>query len=224
MSRFGRRTGSAWLAAAALALCGSGALRSVAAPEEERAASQPAVTTRGAPATRPTTRAVEGLARRLLSGGTSGADAGTRTVEAMRAAESRLSDGQDLGGAAREQSRALAAIDELIAAAKNADDGRSAARPSGSSGSRTKRGARPGGARQPGPTDGARRTTSQPAAAGSDRRGLAAETGEKARRWGFLPPRDRAELLQGADESYPAKYREAVERYYRSLAEEGSEP
>lgn len=43
------------------------------------------------------------------------------------------------------------------------------------------------------------------------------------RGWGHLPQRDREEILQGIDEDVLEKYRPLIERYYRSLAEEGEE-
>ena len=44
-----------------------------------------------------------------------------------------------------------------------------------------------------------------------------AEPGEM---WGKLPPAERARVLQSIREKYPSRYRQLVEQYYRSLAEE----
>lgn len=38
--------------------------------------------------------------------------------------------------------------------------------------------------------------------------------------WGKLPPAERERILQSLRERYPSRYRELVEQYYRSLAEE----
>lgn len=41
-----------------------------------------------------------------------------------------------------------------------------------------------------------------------------------AEMWGKLPPAERERILQSLRERYPSRYRELVEQYYRSLAEE----
>ncbi|MGD8451671.1 MAG: hypothetical protein PVJ57_07615 [Phycisphaerae bacterium] len=38
--------------------------------------------------------------------------------------------------------------------------------------------------------------------------------------WGRLPPAERERILQGLRQRYPSRYRQLVEQYYRSLAEE----
>ena len=47
--------------------------------------------------------------------------------------------------------------------------------------------------------------------------------GEATRGWGFLPERDRDEIIQGFEETFMSKYREQIERYYRLLAREEGE-
>src|SRR5262249_1432701 len=44
-----------------------------------------------------------------------------------------------------------------------------------------------------------------------------AEPGEM---WGKLPPTEREKILQSLREGFPSRYRQLVEQYYRSLAEQ----
>ena len=46
----------------------------------------------------------------------------------------------------------------------------------------------------------------------------------KASGWGDLPARKREEALQQIGKEFPAHYRDAIEQYFRKLANEGSEP
>ena len=50
-----------------------------------------------------------------------------------------------------------------------------------------------------------------------------AEKSELTRGWGFLPQRDREEIAQGFDEQFNEKFREEIEQYYRTLAEQARE-
>lgn len=45
------------------------------------------------------------------------------------------------------------------------------------------------------------------------------ELRERQRQWGNLPPRDRREMMQRADDESNPKYEEQIERYYEALAE-----
>ncbi len=49
--------------------------------------------------------------------------------------------------------------------------------------------------------------------------GLKGALQEARRQWGHLPPRDRDEIMQGANEESHEKYREQIERYYELLAD-----
>lgn len=42
--------------------------------------------------------------------------------------------------------------------------------------------------------------------------------------WGKLPPKLAEQLSKGRSESIPAEYREAVETYYRVVAEKSKKP
>jgi len=179
-----------------------------------------ACTAADAPAT---SQPANDFARRLLRGDSAPADALTRMLAAMKESSTALSERHDPGAETqRTQRAALEAIDELIETARRSQD--DAKRQSTESRERRSAGTvqpqppRPQPERKPGDT---RVATSQPAPGGkSDRAGVSAAVGETARRWGNLPARDRAELLQGLDEQMPVKYRTHIEHYYRSLAEE----
>jgi tetratricopeptide (TPR) repeat protein len=47
-----------------------------------------------------------------------------------------------------------------------------------------------------------------------------AEKAEPGEAWGKLPPAEREKILQSLRDRFPSRYRELVEQYYRSLAEE----
>jgi hypothetical protein len=170
----------------------------------------------------PTSRPADDLTRRLLRGDAGASDALSKMLDAMKDAQQRLRDGRDAGDETQKSQRAaLAALDELLETAQQSQD--DAARQRGASARERRRSAsvtpqppRRTGERRPG--DGQAATT-QPVAGGpGDRAGVSA--GELPRRWGQLPARDRAELIQGLDEQMPVKYRSHIEDYYRSLAEE----
>jgi len=171
----------------------------------------------------PTSQPADDLARRLLRGSSTQTDALTRMLAAMQDAQTALHDRHNAGDQTQQSQRAaLSALDELIETARRAENDANRA------GGRTQERRRPGtvqpqpprptGARKP---DDSRIAASQPAPGGkSDRAGVSGAIGELPRRWGNLPARDRAELMQGLDEPMPLKYRTHIERYYRSLAEE----
>ena len=46
---------------------------------------------------------------------------------------------------------------------------------------------------------------------------------ELARGWGYLPGRDREEVMQGFDEEFLTRYREQIMQYYRDLAKAGED-
>lgn len=171
----------------------------------------------------PTSQPANDFARRLLRGDSSQTDALTRMLAAMKESSTALSERHDPGAETqRTQRAALEAIDELIETARRSQDDTkrqsTQARERRSPATVQPQPPRKPTERKPGDT---RVATSQPAPGGkSDRAGVSAAIGETARRWGNLPARDRAELLQGLDEQMPVKYRAHIERYYRSLAEE----
>lgn len=181
------------------------------------------VTASAADETPPTSQPANDFARRLLRGESTQADALTRLLAAMKESSTALTVRHDAGAETQRTQRvALEAIDELIETARRSQDDakrqNTKSRERRSAGSVQPQPPRKPPERKPGDTNVA---TSQPAPGGkSDRSGVSAAVGETARRWGNLPARDRAELLQGLDEQMPVKYRTHIERYYRSLAEE----
>lgn len=171
----------------------------------------------------PASQPADPFARRLLKGDSTLADPLNRMIESMDRARAGLADRRDTGRDTQlAQKHALTALDELIEAAQQGGGSNSSPkssktqkRPAGQPAPQQKR---PG---SPGRPDG-KSSATQPAPRPpkGDRAGVSEKFGETARRWGNLPPRDRAELLNGLDEQMPAKYREHIERYYRSLTEE----
>ncbi len=171
----------------------------------------------------PTSQPADSFTRRLLKGDSTQGDPLNRMIESMDQARAGLADRRDTGRDTQlAQKQALTALDELIESAQRSSgsDGSSKSsktqkRRTGQASPQQKKAASPGKA------DGKAPAT-QPAAGPTrgDRSGVSANVGEAPRRWGNLPPRDRAELLNGLDEEMPAKYREHIERYYRSLTEE----
>ncbi len=169
------------------------------------------------------------LARRLLRGESDDADAPARLLSAMEAARQRLTDKADSGPRTREAQRtALALLDEIIAEARARDTTERARSRAGRTAQRR------AGAQDPDRQADARRTgragpmpATQPASGvggAADRRGVTTPGADRDRAWGFLPPRERAEILQGLDEPFPPKYRQYVEQYYRSLADDEAVP
>ncbi|NOT02773.1 MAG: hypothetical protein HOP29_19390 [Phycisphaerales bacterium] len=165
-------------------------------------------------------RRTDDLSKRLLRGDDDDGDPITRIIDEMKRVENDLKQSFDAG--AETQSRQQRIIDELnaaIAAAArrggmrsggNADSFDPRRRNPGSTGDQT---GQPAGGAKPPDGSTARGTTdpddSQPPPAAAMSRG-----------WGHLPPRERDEVIQGAREPSLEKFREWIERYYRSLADE----
>lgn len=193
-------------------------------------ASQPAGTGRisGGIAKPATTRPTDDFTRRLLEGRSSDVLVHEKLLAAMAEAQRRLLDEADNGVETHDAlRRSLAAIDELIELAKSnespsqqqqagaARQGRTSARPQ----------SRPADGREAGRAGKAQpaRTAANEGPGAKDRRGLH-DAADLQRRWGALPQRDREEILQGLDEEFPMRYRDYIEDYYRSIAEEPPAP
>lgn len=181
-----------------------------------------------APSSQPTTRPAEDFVRQMLRGESGKTDPMSAAIEAMDVAGRRLGDDKDCGPLTREaQRRALTRLDEAIEQVRRGESPPSAQR-AGRSADRRPAG-RPNTRRNPpkpsaGSPDADRAGPDRSGRSGQDRSRVGLSPDELQRRWGFLPDRDREELLQGLDEQFPAKYRECIERYYRSLAEEAPKP
>lgn len=78
---------------------------------------------------------------------------------------------------------------------------------------------------RPGPPQAAQNSTPREQSEAPDGAGQigdlhAAPTIQPGESWGSLPPADRERILQNIREHYPSRYRQLVEQYYRSLAED----
>lgn len=179
--------------------------------------------------TQPSPKVDPELVRRLLGGESSALDNVEETLARMEQAEKLLMEELDCGERTQQiQQQALAGIDKLIEEARK---NRVSAR--GGSQYRRKRESRP----TPRPSSredsagraGAKAATAQQAGQAPADGGSGAEStraGEKAdlsRGWGYLPQRDREEIVQGFDEEFIAKYRQQILRYYRQLAEQAEQ-
>lgn len=166
--------------------------------------------------------------RKLLGGEST--DLGTieETLEKMDESAKLLRLRQDVGEKTQAlQNDVLAGIDKLIAEA-----GKQSGKSKG--GTRRRSSPRPQRDGKP-PEDSQRKGAGQPGALAGDSSGGApggggdksgerrSATGEVSRGWGFLPERDRDEIIQGFEETFMSKYREQIERYYRLLATEEDE-
>ncbi len=169
----------------------------------------------------------EQLVRRLLGGQSSAVDAVEQTLSRMEEASEGLRDRLDPGEKTQVvQKQILVGIDKLIEeASKNraatrdqtSTVRRRQAKPSGrSSAGASQKAASQGKA----PAASSRPADDHPQTARGERGKGEADKADLTRGWGFLPQRDRDEISQGFDEQFPAKYRERIMEYYRSLAEE----
>ncbi|MFQ5429266.1 MAG: hypothetical protein ACE5E1_03050 [Phycisphaerae bacterium] len=176
------------------------------------------------PTSQPSGVVDEDLVRRLLGGRTTALDTVEQTLARMDEAAKRLTDRLDPGEKTQAiQKEILDGLDQLIETARQSRAGRTRKRSvrrrsdrsrPGQDARRVRRDTRsdqsipaPKGGR--GAADTGRRT---------DRKKTGLEKADLARRWGFLPQRDRDELTQGFGETFLPKYREQILRYYRELA------
>ncbi len=165
-------------------------------------------------------KGVDDLARRLIRGDKASGDVMSEIIGRMEWAAERLEKSFDVGVETQDLQRSI--IEELDAAiAASIRKGRSSG--SGSAMQQDVR-KRSSGRR----TDQA--AGDEPGLRGSAGAGARGEKSAKAverfresgRGWGHLPARDRDEVIQGRGDRSLEKFREWIERYYRSLAEERS--
>ncbi len=111
------------------------------------------------------------------------------------------------------QDEAVALLDKLIEEAQQNEQN--------CSGCGQCKGGNKSGARKPNdrPSNPAQQSETRPGAGeiGTLRPAEQAKPGEA---WGNLPPAEREKILQSLRDRFPSRYRELVEQYYRSLAEE----
>ncbi|MFQ5422726.1 MAG: hypothetical protein ACE5F9_01970 [Phycisphaerae bacterium] len=220
-----RSTGAAGRARLAACCAGIGLVLNVMVAS--LAAEQPS----GRPTSQPAKVLDEDLVRRLMGGETTAVDAVHDTLEQMDRATQALARKLDPGeDTQRVQARIILGIDRLIAQARMAGSKRQR----GSRRARSRKG-RPRGKPVEDASKASDAARPQPAAAQRSGQGSAAgpdadasdhkKTGAAglARGWGFLPPRDRDEIVQGFGEEFLSKYRDMILRYYRLLARRSEE-
>lgn len=190
------------------------------AGKESHAASAPA-------ATQPSGLSREEMVRKLLGGESTSVDQVERMLQDMGEASARLTAQLDAGSQTQAaQRRALEGLDTLIRQAgenRRASPQASRVRPRGERDAQRRR---PPDERKPvnqGKGGQARRGGPGAAGgAGEDSANKKAAKAEMVRGWGYLPGRERDEVIQGFDEEFLAKYREQIMEYYRRLAEAAS--
>jgi hypothetical protein len=112
------------------------------------------------------------------------------------------------------QDEAVALLDKLIQDAQDREQQqKSQSGRSGRSGGRDQRQSGPPGAAP-------REVSDSPVGPGGSRNLHGADKADPGEMWGKLPPAERERILQSLRTRFPSRYRELVEQYYRSLAEE----
>ena len=170
---------------------------------------------------KPPPSSVDDLARRLIEGKNVEHDSMANILDDMEDAERRLRNVFDTGTETQAiQRQILKKLDDAIASAVRRGSGR----PSGDKVTTDVRrkpgtmngqsdGGQPGESGDAQPTDGT-------ASRGEGETTDVGIFGGTEQSWGFLPPRDRDEVIQGIQEQSLPKFREWIEDYYRALAEQ----
>ena len=170
--------------------------------------------------------------RRLLEGKGDEGDVAKETLAAMTEAADRL----ERHGAADDrtlavQGRVLTGLDRMIEDARQSKSGGNS-RSKGQGATRRKA---PGEPPPPGSgaaksESAARSAASQPAGSpknppvpGHAKKPDRAGKAELQRGWGYLPQRERDQIIQGFDDEFMSKYEAEILDYYKRLAREGAE-
>ncbi len=173
----------------------------------------------------------EALIRKLLgeATGRDRAPAIERAIEGMHGSRVMLSRQFDPGSQTQKiQRKILADLDEAIAEAIRSTKGKPGSSQATTSPADKPRrsGTRPTGDRTASASGPSEQKGDEPLSDGQTTRGRAMSTTvpsgrlrELRRGWGWLPSRDREEVVQGFGQDSLPKYREWIERYYRALAE-----
>jgi len=120
------------------------------------------------------------------------------------------------------QERIVARLDEAIAAARR-NRTRAGAQPRPAGDKRQSAAGQPEESKQQAGSavgDDPQPGTAKGKPAEADRAGPTGRLSDFRRGWGNLPARDREEVLQGIEEDVLERYRELIESYFRTLAEE----
>ncbi len=164
------------------------------------------------------------LAKRLLGGSPDEDDVMDRILNRMTEAEDALLG--DFNSGEFTQAAQKKAIEELESAIRDAVRRGSSGDGQPQSGDKRKRKEAAStdakSARSPGGRGGEGGESAKPTSADANapRKRPQGPVREWRRGWGNLPPRDREEMTQGADEQSMAAFREWIEQYYRALADE----
>lgn len=115
------------------------------------------------------------------------------------------------------QDRAIEILNKLIEEAEQQEQQQGGGGGGGGQGSQNQQ--QGGGGSAGGPAGGAQRSTLPPGQGepGELHRSPRARPGEQ---WGNMPPEEREKILQSLRESFPSRYRQLVEQYYKQLAKE----
>lgn len=182
---------------------------------------------RASVATQPSRASHDELVRKLLGGESTAVDQVERMLQDMGEASTRLTSQLDAGSQTQAaQRRALEGLDELIRQAgenRSASPQTSRVRPRGERDAQRHR--TPDERKQTNQGKGGQAQRGGPGAAGGageDSANKKAAKAEMVRGWGYLPGRERDEVIQGFDEEFLVKYREQIMEYYRRLAEAAS--
>lgn len=114
----------------------------------------------------------------------------------------------------RRQDEAVKLLDQLIKKAQDKE------KKQGGGGKRGGKGQGQGRGDPNSPANDPRRDSEAPAGAGRIGDLRPTEKADPGEMWGKLPPAEREKLLQSLRERFPSRYRELVEQYYRTLAED----
>ncbi len=179
------------------------------------------------PATVPAEEIDEALVEKLLGGESTVLDTVEAALTNMQQASIRLSDQLDPGRETQLlQKEIIKGLDELIEQASKTQTSpeQGGVRRKGDRSDEKSRQTRRSGAKAAGDANRpaqAAEAKQQDRAGGAEKRTLSKSDLE--RRWGYLPPRDRDEVMQGFDDRFLPRYRAQIERYYQRLAEEAAQ-
>ncbi len=179
------------------------------------------------PATGPAEEIDEALVEKLLGGESTAVDTVEAALTNMQRASIRLIDQLDPGRETQLlQKEIVKGLDELIEQASKTQmspEQGGVRRKSDRSDEKSRRTRRSG-------AKAAGESSRPPEAADPNQSGRSGSAERRAlsksdleRRWGYLPPRDRDEVMQGFDDRFLPRYRAQIERYYQLLAEDAAE-
>ncbi|MCG8403878.1 MAG: hypothetical protein MI923_01645 [Phycisphaerales bacterium] len=178
----------------------------------------------GVTTTQPSDVVDDQLVRKLLGGQSSARDTVEATLGHMEEAADRLTERLDPGKETQKiQEEILNGLDRLIEEAGKSRSAPDRHRRVRRKTDRPSKGQRRADGQKRSGTSGVAPVPQGPAGEDASKKGRNKGKPTKAdlaRQWGFLPERDRDEVIQGFDEKFLPKFREQIHDYYRNLAEE----